>query len=170
MFFIIGFPDVAFLEGAYSTIVNLPDVLPFFIPIAIAFAIGATAFIYFAFLAVDHDKPSVRGLLITAFAAGMILILSPYDKERYWLWLVHTTMGFVIAAVIVFLGMEFGKVDQPREKALGWLRRRLPSLLGIGTAGLFITAGINMLMETYFFVLASFWFVVVGVTVKQAQR
>ena len=55
------------------------------------------------------------------------------------------------------------------EKAISWLTNITPTAMGVGTAGLFIITGINLIMELYFFFLASLWLVLVGITVKKTK-
>lgn len=169
-YFTLGFPDIPFLENAYSTIVDLPTIFPYFVPAAIAFAVALTLFLHLSFRAVGHETPLVKGILAALFAAGIVLILTPYDHALLGYWFLHTIAAFTIAGLIVTLGLEFRKVQRPKEKALAWLQRHLPPVMGIGTLGIFLAAGISMLMETYFFILASAWLMVMGLTIREAQQ
>lgn len=170
VFFAVGFPSIGFLEEPFSVVTNLPYIHPLFIIGGIMFGIGLAIFIYLAFRSVNHDTTLVRTLIGAGFVSGILMIVTPYNDAQIFFKWAHTILALLLAVLTILLSYEFNKVEKPKEKVLAWIQRYLPSLLGVGTAGLFITSGINMLMETYFFLLASLWLVMVGVTLKRAKH
>ena len=85
-------------------------------------------------------------------------------------WLIHTALAFILAIFVVVLVYEFATVKRPKAKAIAWLQQYLPHALGTGTLALFIISGINMLMQTYFFILTSIWLLVVSIIVKESKH
>lgn len=166
----LAHPEIPFTEEALSTVVNLPHIYPLFIIGGILFSILLTIFVYFAFTAIGHNTRKVRTILFSILASGIALIISPYNDHQLVFKWSHTILGFIVMVLVVLLAWEFSKVKRPAEKALSWLTNITPKAMGIGTAGLFIFTGINLIMELYFFTLVCLWLILVGITVKKSKE
>jgi hypothetical protein len=163
----MSFPMYSFIEDPLSTIANIPNIMPFFGPLATLMGVFLALFVYSAFNHFGELDKKVKIILGSTFIMGLLMIWIPYnDIQLFFKWL-HTFAGLGMVGGLIWLGYEFNKRTQLTSKTLQKIRDKVPPAIGIGTAGIMIVTGINILMQFYIVVLMTFWLIVAGITIKE---
>lgn len=163
----VVFPVHGFLQDPFSTIMNIPNIMPYFTFFGTIFGILLTAFIYSAFREFGKVDLKTKLEIFITSVFGFLMIWTPWnDYQIFFKWL-HTISGLLVAVGVLILAIRFNKISGIKDKIIDKIREKIPLVMGIGTLGLWITTGINMLMETYFFFLATVWLIIVGIVIKR---
>lgn len=166
----IFFPVGTFFDKPLSTIMNLPNIMPFFTIIGTIMGIFLGLFIYGAFKEFDGATKRINWMIIIGATLGFLMIWIPYNDIQTTLKLAHTIAGIGLVIMLIILAYEFNKISQITSKTLSWMKEKLPPAMGIGTFGIMIVSGINLLMEAYFFTLAFIWLLIVGIVIKKHKK
>lgn len=161
------FPVSSFLEEPLSTIVNIPQIMPYFTVFATLIGIALLLFIYSAFNHFGEPNKETKILIGVAFIIGLMMIWTPYNDKQLLFKIIHTFTGLGLALSMIIIAIKFNKISRISNKSLAWIRSKLPSVMGIETLGIRVISGINLIMEIYFFTLATLWLVLVGITIKE---
>lgn len=164
------FPIDGFLKEPLSTIVNIPNIMPYFTVFGTIIGLLLALFIYSAFKEFGEPDIKIKSLMITTTILGMIMVWAPYNDYQLIFKIIHTITALGVAINLIILAIKFDKISSLSSKVLSIIKKKIPQVMGIGTLGIMILTGINLVMEIYFFALAMIWLIIVGVTIKEKEK
>lgn len=162
-----AFPVGSFIDEPLSTIVNIPQIMPYFTIFATIIGISLLLFIYSAFKHFGEPDLKTKWIIGLSFLIGLIMIWTPYNDYQITFKIIHTLTGLGLAINMIILAIRFNKISNISNKTLAAIREKIPSIMGLGTLGIMVVSGINLIMELYFFTLATIWLILVGITIKK---
>ena len=142
------------LEKPLSAIGNIPtNYLMFFLGSAIVF------YFVMVFLIKIHlyEDIKFRWYLFVLPVLILLTLLIPYRDEYLLGKVLHTIAGVLGAILLVFVMYQVNKFYFPENPIIKKITNNIPTITIIGTITLFITTGLNTIMELFYLGMSLIW-------------
>jgi hypothetical protein len=151
---IINRGGIKLLEKPLSAIGNIPTNY-------LMFLIGSGLVFYFVilFLIKIHIKEKIK-INWEFYALPIFVVLTliiPYRDDFLLGKILHTTTGIIGSLIILLLMYKINKHYFPQNPLIKKITNNIPTITFIGTLTLFITTGLNTIMQLFYLTMSLIW-------------
>ena len=142
------------MEKPLSAIGNIPENY-------LMFLLGGGIVFYFVtlFLIKIHIKQNIK-ISWELYLLPVLILLTltiPYKEEFLLGKILHTMTGIIGAVLILFLMYKINKYYFPENPLIQKITKNIPPITIIGTLILFITMGMNVIMQLFYLTTTLIW-------------
>lgn len=154
LWLIINRGEINLLEKPISAIGNIPSNY-------LIFLLGSGIVFYFItlfFIKIKtYKKLKINWELYALPIFVALTLIIPYRDDFLLGKIMHTTTGVIGALIIIILMYKINKYYFPENPTIKKITKHTPLITVIGTLTLFITTGLNTIMQLFYLTLSLLW-------------
>lgn len=151
--------NISLLEEPLSTIGNVKSNYPFFL-IGIGIPLIFLPAIFNKLFKEQNIKS--RWEILSIPFIGIAALLIPYNREMIISRIAHTVLGIIAAAIIIWAIHHYNKNAEYKNRKVKLVSETTPPLAVSGTLIIYLTSGLNTIMELFYLAVIITWVNMIG--------